>query len=450
MSRFDSSSSTSNTLFFKRPSRSPHHRGRLQVRCRESRYNPPRVPARPDRGVSPLREGSRPPLAPRGPVDGRALPRLRPAADLAPAGPSYPGFALWQQRLLRGPQHGGRFRGGVGRPGSRDRRVAAAPSGLRPGLRRRGRASGARAAAARARGRGRRALPGRAPGRPRALRDRAARGAPRPRALRPRHARARPGARPRAGRDPGSSGRAARAGGAGLHRGAQRRQRRHAPVLAPEGDPRSPRPPLPLRAADPGTSDREGRAEDARNAAVQSRRARVAARASGASSAGVGRARSAGASRAARRPSSFGRARILAPAAALAQAAPAGKPDPGRGGEGGVSGTRRLAAQVAGSAGVQVWLAFLGIFTTPFILRGLGAAAYGIFALVSVVSAHLSNLELGFGHATVRYLARARAAGDRPGEQAILDTSLAVFLAGGIVAGSVLFTAARFLATSFF
>ena len=106
-----------------------------------------------------------------------------------------------------------------------------------------------------------------------------------------------------------------------------------------------------------------------------------------------------------------------------------------------MSGTRRLAAQVAGSAGAQVWLAFLGIFTTPFILRGLGAAAYGIFALVSVVSAHLSNLELGFGHATVRYLARARAAGDRSGEQAILDTSLAVFLAGGIVAGSVLFAA---------
>ena len=115
-----------------------------------------------------------------------------------------------------------------------------------------------------------------------------------------------------------------------------------------------------------------------------------------------------------------------------------------------MNGTRRLAAQVAGSAGAQVWLAFLGIFTTPFILRGLGAAAYGIFALVSVVSAHLSNLELGFGHATVRYLARARAAGDRPGEQAILDTSLAVFLAGGIVAGSLLFTAATFLATSFF
>jgi len=115
-----------------------------------------------------------------------------------------------------------------------------------------------------------------------------------------------------------------------------------------------------------------------------------------------------------------------------------------------VSGTRRLAAQVAGSAGAQVWLAFLGIFTTPYILRGLGAAAYGIFALVSVVSAHLSNLELGFGQATVRYLARARAAGDRPGEQAILDTSLAVFLAGGIVAGSVLFGAATFLATSFF
>jgi O-antigen/teichoic acid export membrane protein len=115
-----------------------------------------------------------------------------------------------------------------------------------------------------------------------------------------------------------------------------------------------------------------------------------------------------------------------------------------------VSVPRRLAAQVAGSAGVQVWLAFLGIFTTPFILRGLGSAAYGIFALVSVVSSHLSNLELGFGHATVRYLARARAAGDRAAEQAVLDTSLAVFLAGGTLAGLILLASASFLVTSFF
>jgi O-antigen/teichoic acid export membrane protein len=97
-----------------------------------------------------------------------------------------------------------------------------------------------------------------------------------------------------------------------------------------------------------------------------------------------------------------------------------------------------------------VWLALLGIFTTPFVLRGLGAAAYGVFALVSVVSSHLSNLELGFGHATIRYLARARATGDRRAEQAVLDTSLAVFLAGGVVAGALLFAAAPYLVTSFF
>jgi O-antigen/teichoic acid export membrane protein len=115
-----------------------------------------------------------------------------------------------------------------------------------------------------------------------------------------------------------------------------------------------------------------------------------------------------------------------------------------------LSAPRRLAAQVAGSAGAQIWLALLGIFTTPFVLRGLGAAAYGIFALVSVVSAHLSNLELGFGTATIRYLARARAGGDRRAEQAVLDTSLAVFVAGGALAGTLLFLAAPYLVTSFF
>jgi O-antigen/teichoic acid export membrane protein len=70
----------------------------------------------------------------------------------------------------------------------------------------------------------------------------------------------------------------------------------------------------------------------------------------------------------------------------------------------------RLARQVAGSAGTNIWLTLLGLFTTPYLLRGLGSAGYGVFAMVSVVSVHLSNLELGFGQATERYLARARAA----------------------------------------
>lgn len=110
----------------------------------------------------------------------------------------------------------------------------------------------------------------------------------------------------------------------------------------------------------------------------------------------------------------------------------------------------RLLRQVAGSAGVNVWLALLGLLTTPYLLLRLGGAAYGVFAMVSLVSAHLSNLELGFGHATIRYLAKARGARDLAGERAVLNTSFVVFLAGGVTGGAVFVLAARFLATRFF
>lgn len=111
---------------------------------------------------------------------------------------------------------------------------------------------------------------------------------------------------------------------------------------------------------------------------------------------------------------------------------------------------QRLARQVAGSAGTNIWLALLGLVTTPYILSSLGSAAYGVFAMVGLVSVHLSNLELGFGQATVRYLARARAAGDPDDAQAILETSFAVFLVGGLTGAALLFAGAPHLVSSVF
>jgi O-antigen/teichoic acid export membrane protein len=110
----------------------------------------------------------------------------------------------------------------------------------------------------------------------------------------------------------------------------------------------------------------------------------------------------------------------------------------------------RLARQVAGSAVTNIWLTLLGLFTTPYLLLGLGNAGYGVFAMVSVVSVHLSNLELGFGQATVRYLARARAASDMERERVIVETSFAVFLAGGLTGAVLLFAGAPYLVSSVF
>ncbi len=109
-----------------------------------------------------------------------------------------------------------------------------------------------------------------------------------------------------------------------------------------------------------------------------------------------------------------------------------------------------LARQVAGSAITNIWLTFLGLFTTPYLIGGLGAGGYGVFAMVSVVSVHLSNLELGFGQATVRYLAQARGSGGVERERTLAQTSLAIFLAGGMVAAGLLFGGAPYLVSSVF
>lgn len=120
-----------------------------------------------------------------------------------------------------------------------------------------------------------------------------------------------------------------------------------------------------------------------------------------------------------------------------------------------VSGDRaerggRLLGQAAGAAAVQVWLGLLGLFTTPFLLRHLGPAAYGVFAMVGAVSGQLSNLELGFGQATIVYLARARAAARGDEERAILQTSAFVFLGGGLLAAALLGAGSDWLTRSFF
>jgi hypothetical protein len=60
------------------------------------------------------------------------------------------------------------------------------------------------------------------------------------------------------------------------------------------------------------------------------------------------------------------------------------------------------------------------------------------------------NLEFGFGYATVRYLARASAAGDATAESAVADTSYAVFAAAALLGGCTLAGLARLLVRNVF
>jgi O-antigen/teichoic acid export membrane protein len=109
-----------------------------------------------------------------------------------------------------------------------------------------------------------------------------------------------------------------------------------------------------------------------------------------------------------------------------------------------------LVAQALGGAGVNLWLALVGLGTTPYVLNHLGPAAYGVFSMITVSYAYLVNLEFGFGYTTVRFLARARAAGNEAEEEAVFGTALAVFAAAGVVGSILLEIGAPFLVRTFF
>lgn len=55
----------------------------------------------------------------------------------------------------------------------------------------------------------------------------------------------------------------------------------------------------------------------------------------------------------------------------------------------------------------------VGIIYTPIMLRMLGQAEYGIYSLVGSIISYMSIVDLGFGNATIRYIAKYRAVGDK-------------------------------------
>jgi O-antigen/teichoic acid export membrane protein len=80
----------------------------------------------------------------------------------------------------------------------------------------------------------------------------------------------------------------------------------------------------------------------------------------------------------------------------------------------------------------------MGLVLLPFNLAHLGPAAYGLWLMTASITAYFSVLDLGYGAALVRYVARYRALGDARG---INETASTLFVAYGI-AGIVAYLAA--------
>jgi O-antigen/teichoic acid export membrane protein len=110
-----------------------------------------------------------------------------------------------------------------------------------------------------------------------------------------------------------------------------------------------------------------------------------------------------------------------------------------------VTDTRSARRSLAVGAATN-WAAFaaalaIAFFLAPYLIRGLGAARYGVWAVVESVLTFFTLFDLGIAACLVRFVARHHAAGERDELNRIVSSCLAVFVAAAgcvLVLGAVL------------
>ena len=93
--------------------------------------------------------------------------------------------------------------------------------------------------------------------------------------------------------------------------------------------------------------------------------------------------------------------------------------------------------------------AAIGLVMLPFNLAHLGKPVYGLWILTASITASFALLDLGYGGALVRFIARYRALGDSKGLNEILSTVFVVYSAIGIATFVVALLISPHLATLF-
>jgi O-antigen/teichoic acid export membrane protein len=93
-----------------------------------------------------------------------------------------------------------------------------------------------------------------------------------------------------------------------------------------------------------------------------------------------------------------------------------------------------IAKNVAGRYAALIVDAVIGLVLLPFNVSHLGPAAYGVWLLASSVTIHFSVLDLGFGGAFVRFVARYRARRDASALNEIASTLFFVYAGVGVLA----------------
>jgi O-antigen/teichoic acid export membrane protein len=99
---------------------------------------------------------------------------------------------------------------------------------------------------------------------------------------------------------------------------------------------------------------------------------------------------------------------------------------------------RRVARNVLFNVVSQLWLTLLVILSVPIVLHGIGAPAYGVFVLASLVLGYTALLDLGVTPAVIRSIAVHHSLGNLVRLQAIISTALSLLILLALVVGSLL------------
>jgi len=69
----------------------------------------------------------------------------------------------------------------------------------------------------------------------------------------------------------------------------------------------------------------------------------------------------------------------------------------------------------------------IGLVLTPFMIRMLGDAEYGLYMLIGALIGYISVLDLGLSNTIVRFVAKYKALNDRKGEENFLATTMLIY-----------------------
>src|SRR5258706_5383905 len=85
----------------------------------------------------------------------------------------------------------------------------------------------------------------------------------------------------------------------------------------------------------------------------------------------------------------------------------------------------------------QVLPMVIGVLTIPYIVRGLGAAQYGILSLAMMLLGYFNIFDLGLGRATVKFVAENLDPENAHKVPELIWTSLSLLVGLGIIGGTL-------------